>query len=178
MAKGQAEIVVFVLLLMITLVLVFMAVGWGQGIGQNNLDVSKISAAENWMKTLDEKIESVIKSGGSARLDYALGSEIRLIDVGLNDTIEVTMPIGIDMPANLMNLTSVGDMGVISERKEGTNLKLRLSYPLRQGFGVDLFTDGPQIATPAAVLIDRNVTSIQNIAGDDYTVASIRIRFV
>lgn len=176
--RGQAQIIVFILLLMISLVLVFTAVGWGQGISQKNIDVGQVTAAENWMKALDTRIESVVRSGGSSRLDYPLAAQIGLSDVDLNDYVEIKMPVTIDLPTNWINLTSSADFGLIRERKEGPDLKLQLSYPLRPGFAIDLFTDGPQVSIPVTVFVDRNVTYMKNIGGTNYTVVSVRLRFV
>lgn len=177
-AAGQAQIIVFVLLLLISLILVFAAVSWGGTISQSNIDVGRVTAAENWLKQLDSTIQSVVRSGGSARLDYPLAAEIGLADVGLDDYIELAMPVSLDLPDYWLNLTAAGEPGWIRERKEGDELKLRLSYPLRPGIAIDLFTDGPQIATPAAVTVDRNATYTQTIGATSYTVVRIRLRFV
>ena len=177
MARGQSEVIAFVLLLLISLLLVFTAVSWSGNISQRDIDVGRITAAENWMKQLDLAIQSTVKSGGSTHLDFPLAGQIGLADVGLNDTVELTMPVSIDLPTQWINLTAPGGHSLIRERKEGDRLKLQLSYPWRTSFAVDLFTDGPQITTPRYVVVERNSTYIQRIGGTDYTVARIRLLF-
>ncbi|MBU5557535.1 MAG: hypothetical protein QW751_00780 [Candidatus Aenigmatarchaeota archaeon] len=172
--RGQAQIIVFVLLLLISLILVFTAVSWGGGISQQNIDVSRVIAAENWMKELDRSIQSVVKSGGSARLNYPFNTPIGLADVDINDYIEMSMPVSIDLPDYWINISISGEPGLIRERKDAGELKLRLSYPLRPGFAIDLFTDGPQIATPKAVLIEHNST-FQN---STITIVKIKLSFI
>lgn len=176
--RGQSQIVVYVLLLLITLVLVFTAVSWGSGISQSNVDIGRVTAAENWMKSFDASIQSVIRSGGGIRVDYPLGSEISLSDVGLDDTVEVRMPVSLDLPNQWINITSVSGAGLIRERKDGDYVRIQLSYPLRPGFAVDLYTDGPQIATPHTIMIERNSTYTQTVGSATYTVAKVRIRFM
>ncbi len=178
MSKGQTQIIVFVLLLLISLVLVFAAVNWGTDIGKENIDVGRVTNAEHWIDSLDAAIQSTVRSGGSIQLEYHVPSQIGLSDVGLNDTVEISMPVTIDLPTQWINLTAAGEQGLIRERKEGDQLKLQLSYPLRPGFAIDLFTDGPQITTPTAVLVERNTTYIQTIDSANYTVVRVRLRFI
>lgn len=171
--RGQAQIVVFVLLLLLSLTLVLSAVSWGRTMSQQHLDVGRLTAAESFMKGLDATIQSVGRNGGSARLDYPLAAPIRLSDIGLNDTIEVSFPITTTTPEYWVNLTQPG-VSVIRERMEGNVFRLQLSYPApASGFAYDLFTDGPQTATPGAVLVERNTTRTQ--AG--LTIAVIRLTF-
>ena len=176
--RGQSQIVVFVLLLLISLLLVFAAVSWGSGVSQKNIDVGRVTAAENWMRELDRAIQSVVRAGGSVQLDYPLDGQIGLADVGLNDTVEVSMPVTLDLPNYWLNLTAAGESGLIRQRKDGDMLRIQLLYPPRPGFAVDLFTEGAQIATPSAVLVERNSTYVQNIGGTNYTVVRIRLGFV
>jgi len=77
--KGQSEIMIFVLLLAIGLMIFMIAIFWGWGIFQQNMDMAKVAAAENFMRKLNDEILSSIKYGGSRSFDYNLDGTIELV---------------------------------------------------------------------------------------------------
>jgi len=100
--KGQSETIVFVLLFLIGITLFATAYVFSSGIFNQNLDVAKIESAENIMRSLDSKIQSVIGYGGSQSFDYALNEEILVFDA---NTLEIRFPVSIEVPRYWVNLT-------------------------------------------------------------------------
>ena len=82
MKKGQSEVVTFVLLFLIGLVLFMGAVAWSTGLFQQNVDIGKVTTAENFMYDLDSSIQSVIRHGGNQGIRYGIDGTIEIKDVG------------------------------------------------------------------------------------------------
>ncbi len=119
------------------------------------------------MKDLDKDISNVIKFGGSKEIEYNLDGTIELVD---EKTIEVKTSISIKLPENWINISSY--TSYIQERKEGENLVLQLIYP-QKDYKVEFFTDGPRLAQPTYIKIEKNSTFFNSI-----TIIKIKITFV
>ena len=151
--KGQAEIVVFILLFLIGLILFSSATIWSRGIFDENVDFTRIEAAEKFMKDLDGEISNVIKFGGMKEIDFPLEGTIEILDP---ETLEVRTPISISIQENWINITEGGSY--IMERKDGTDLVLRLVYPVGD-YKMIFFTDESSLAHPNYVRIEKNSTT-------------------
>lgn len=165
--KGQAEIIVFLLLFIIGVLLFASATVWSRGIFQENVDFSRLGAAEKFMKDLDSGILNVIKFGGIRDLEYNMGGTIELFNSSL---IEARTPLSLQIQENWINISDDGSF--IMERMEGEELVLWLFYP-EADYRVFLFTDESSLAQPDYVRIEKNET----IFGSP-TVIKIRITFV
>lgn len=113
--KGQSDIVVFILLFLIGLALFSLALVFSTGVFNQNIDVTKVTSAENIMRSLDNKIQSVIGYGGSQSLDYSLNEEIELLD---SQTLEINFPVNIEVPRYWINVTS-NQRSYVREMLEG-----------------------------------------------------------
>jgi len=147
--KGQSEIIVFILLFVIGVSLFLSAVVWSRGIFEKNSDVTKLNSIETFMSNLDDKIQGVIKFGGKDSINYNLDATIELVDSG---TIEISTPLSVNIPETWVKLKEDGS--IIRERMEGDILKVQLQY-LPDSYAVHLYTDGPIIATPRTVFIEK-----------------------
>ena len=76
--KGQAEIIIFLLLFIIGVLLFASATVWSRGIFQENVDFTMLESAERFMKDLDSRISDVIKFGGMQEIDYGIGGTIEI----------------------------------------------------------------------------------------------------
>jgi len=150
--KGQAEVVIFILLFLIGLTLFSSATIWGKGIFEENVGFNKLEAAEKFMKDLDSGITNVIKFGGMREINFPLEGTIELLDP---ETIEVRIPISISIQENWINISESGSY--IMERKEGSDLVLRLVYPMGS-YKVIFFTDGSSLAQPDYIRLEKNST--------------------
>ncbi len=154
--KGQSEIIVFILLFIIGVSLFLAAVLWSRGIFDRNADMAKLNAAESFMTRLDDKIQNVMKFGGRDSIDYNIDATIELIGI---DKIEVRSPVTIEIPREWINISSDGS--IIKEKLEGDLLRVQLYYP-EDEYAVHLFTEGPRIATPQKVVIEKDSTYKDN----------------
>jgi len=164
--KGQAELIIFILLFIISIFLFTAATIWSRSIFQQNVDVAKLEAAEKFMKDLDKDISSLIKFGGSKEIEYNLDGTINVS----SDLIEVRTPISLALPENWINISS--DTSYIQERKEGETLVLQLIYP-QKDYKVEFFTDGPELAQPTYIKIEKN-----SIIFNSLIIIKIKITFV
>lgn len=160
--KAQSEIVTFVLLFLIGLVLFATTIAWSGGIFQRNVDLGRVTTAENFMSSMDSSIQSVIKNGGSQTIAYGAGGTMELMDQGYSDIIEIKMPITAELPKYWINTTKSGALGNIREMLDGTIMRLQLSYPQQDQYIVDLFTDGTKISQPESITIEKNDTFVEN----------------
>ncbi|MDD5416706.1 MAG: hypothetical protein PHU12_01895 [Candidatus Aenigmarchaeota archaeon] len=149
--KGQSEIIVYILLFLIGLSLFMASVVWSRGIFDRNSDMAKLSEVESFMTGLDNKIQNVIKFGGQDSIDFRIRGTIELNEP---DTIEIRSPLTVQIPEEV-NITS--SYATITERLEGNLLRVKLTYPVKE-YGVDFYTEGPTIATPQKVLIEKGDT--------------------
>jgi hypothetical protein len=180
--RGQAQVVVYVLLFLISLLLVFSAVSWGRGVSARHTDVGRITAVESFARALDSMIQSVARHGGSGSISYPLDATIALVDADLNDRIEISMPIEMGLAEYWLNLTPPESIGMIRERKEGVLFRLQLSYPpcrapAKPCFAIDLYSTVPLIGIPSAITVERNATIVRTIAGTDYLIAKVELDF-
>jgi hypothetical protein len=148
--KGQAELIIFILLFIISIVLFTAATVWSRGIFQQNVDVAKLEAAEKFMKDLDKDISNVIKFGGSKEIEYNLDGTIEIVD---DKTIEVRTPISLPLQKNWINISS--DTSFIQEIKEGDDLVLQLIYP-QKDYKVEFIPGGPKLAQPTYIKIEKS----------------------
>lgn len=164
--KGQAEIIVFLLLFIIGILLFASATLWSRGIFEENVDFSRLESTEKFMRDLDSSVSDAIKFGGMRELEYGIGGTIELLDP---ETIEVRVPLSLRIQENWVNI-SEGNSYVM-ERRDGSDLVLRLVYP-EGDYRVVFFTDESTLAQPDYVKIEKNST----IA--DPPVIKIKITFV
>ena len=148
--KGQAELVVFVLLFLIGLMLFSSATIWSRGIFEENIGFNNLEAAEKFIKDLDSDITNVIKFGGMREINFPLDGTVKL---DLPNTIEVRTPISISIQKNWINISEGNSY--IMERMEGDELVLRLVYP-KKDYKVDFITDGSSLAQPSYLIIEKN----------------------
>lgn len=168
--KGQSEILVFVILFLLGISLFIIAILWGKDIFQQNVDMSKSSSAEIFVKDLDYNIKSLIKYGGHEEITYRVDGPITLIG---NNTIEVrtVVPSGISLPKQWKNITS--DYSYIREMVDGDVFRVQLTYP-EDEYKVVFFTDGPVLSKPKTVKIENNYSSFEN----NKATIKIRITFI
>jgi hypothetical protein len=168
--KAQSEILIFILLFLLSIVLFTVAVYWSRDAFQQNVDITRVSSAEGFMKEMNYDIKSLIKYGGHQEIDYNVDGPITLLD---NQTIEVRTVVtsGISLPTSWKNISS--DSSYISEVLDGDVLRVRIVFPA-DDYKVVFFTDGPTLTKPQKVVIEENSTYIEN----GKTAIKIRITFV
>jgi len=168
--KAQSETLVFILLFLLSVGLFTVAVFWSKDIFQQNVDMTKVSSAEKFMKDLDYTIKSLIKFGGYKKIDYMVDGPITLID---NKTIEVrtVVPSEISLPRYWNNISS--DSSYIREMLDGDVFRVQLIYP-ENGQKIEFFTEGPTLAKPKTVEVRRNSTYIEN----NKATIKIRVTFI
>lgn len=154
--KGQSEVIVFVLLFLIGVTLFLSSVLWSQGIFNRSSDMAKLNNAENFMVNLDNKIQNVVKFGGQDSIDYGIQATIELVSP---DMIEIQAPITVKIPVDWVNISE--KYSIISERLDGNILRLRLQYPTNS-YSIYLYTEGPRIATPKTVYVEKVSTYKEN----------------
>jgi|GEM_PF-2251357 len=88
--RGQSNLISVVLLTLIMVTLVAITYMWGMPLVEKQKDTVKVSDAEKFMKELDDKIQNVIKNGGTQIIDNPkLPGTLKMIDNGINDAIEL-----------------------------------------------------------------------------------------
>ena len=152
--KGQSDIVVFILLFLIGLALFSLALVFSTGVFNQNIDVTKVTSAENIMRSLDNKIQSVIGYGGSQSLDYSLNEEIELLD---SQTLEINFPVNIEVPRYWINVTS-NQRSYVREMLEGNVFRIQLAYPEADDLKIEFFSN-TSIASPSRITIEKNSTT-------------------
>jgi hypothetical protein len=168
--KAQSEILVFILLFLLSIVLFTITVYWSRDAFQQNVDITRVSSAERFMKEMNYDIKSLMKYGGHKEIDYNVDGPIKLVD---NHTIEVKTVVtsDISLPTSWNNISS--DYSYISEVLDGDVFRVRLVFP-EDDYSVEFFTDGPTLAKPKRVVIEENSTDIEN----GKATIKIRITFV
>ena len=168
--KAQSEILVFVLLFFLSISLFAIAVYWSKDIFQQNIDITRVSSAEGFMKEMNYDIKSLIKYGGHKEIEYNVDGPITLLG---SQTIEVRTVVssGISLPTSWNNISS--DYSYISEMLDGDVFRVQLVFP-KDDYNVEFFTDGPTLAKPKKVIIEENSTDIKN----GKATIKIRITFV
>lgn len=154
--KAQSEVLNFIMLFVIGLVLFTSATLWSRNIFQQNADMSNLQGAEKFMKDLNDDVNDVIRFGGSEELDYNIGGTIDL-NASNNNIIEVKVPMKLSLSNNWVNISET-DSSYIQEMTDGSNLIIQLVY-LPGDYTVAFFTQGPSLATPTYVDLERVQTS-------------------
>jgi len=165
--KGQANLLIFILLFIISLFLFTSASIWSTSIFKQNVDVANIQAVEEFMRELDIGIKNLVKYGGSQQFRYNIDGTIEIIDA---QAIEIKIPISMQLQKNWINLTSDGSY--IRERQEGTMLKIQAIYN-QTDYKIEFIPGASSLANPEYVTIERNKTYVDN----GLTVIRIKITF-
>ena len=169
--RAQSELLVFVLLFLLSVGLFTIAVLWGKDIFQKNVDMTKVSSAEKFMRDVDYSVKSLIKSEGYQEIDYIVDGPITLLG---NETIEARTIIvsDISLPTDWINISS--GSSYISEKLDGDVLRVQLVYPERESYRVEFFTEGSTLSKPRTVRLEKNSTYYE---GNKLTIR-IRIAFI
>ncbi|NIM46693.1 MAG: hypothetical protein GTN40_00860 [Candidatus Aenigmarchaeota archaeon] len=168
--KAQSETLVFVLLFLLSVGLFTVAVFWSKDVFQQNVDMTKVSSAEKFMKDIDYTIKSLIKFGGYKEIDYRVDGPITLID-GKTIEVRTVVPSEISLPRYWNNISS--DSSFIREMLDGDVFRIQLIYPENE-YKIEFFTEGPTIAKPKIVKVEKNSTYIEN----NKAAIKIRITFI
>lgn len=136
-AKGQTEIMNMALFFLISVILLFSAFVWGNSVIGANSDEAAVFASEQFVRSLDSKIESVAKNGGSEILQLKSSASLTV----QNGTIEYGFQGNADLPEEWVyiygdNSSEVGisePSAVIREKKENDRIKIQLYYRNRTG---------------------------------------------
>ena len=169
--RAQSELLVFVLLFLLSVGLFTIAVLWGKDIFQKNIDMTKVSSAEKFMRDVDYSVKSLIKSEGYQEIDYIVDGPLTLID---NENIETRTVIvsDISLPTDWINISS--DSSYISEKLDGDVLRVQLAYPESESYRVEFFTEGSTLSKPKIVRLEKNSTYYE----DSKLTIRIRIAFI
>lgn len=186
--KAQTEIIAFVLIFMVSVVLIFSAIMWGKPLFEKNIDASSLASAEQFMKELDRKIQSIASKGGKERMDFNLKGTLKLIEgkeTVPDDVIEFEASTNLKLPEKwiLLNTANESKIGkatdtssVIREIKLGDVLKIQLFYRLRENYVIDLYSEGNAI-TSTGVTIEKISDSVEKIEGKDVFVPKVKLVF-
>jgi hypothetical protein len=168
--KGQSEILVFVLLFLLSIGLFITAIFWSKGIVQNSVEMARVSSAERNAKDISNSIDSIVKFDGYDELDYSSDGPIVLLN---DNTLEIrtTVTTELSLPKSWTTISSEGS--TIREMLDGDVLRIQLNYPITDK-KIVLFTDGPTLAKPKVVRLEKNSTFVEN----DKQTIKIRITFV
>lgn len=135
--KGQTEVMNMALFFLIAVILLFSAFIWGNSVIGANSDEAAVFASEQFMRSLDSKIENVAKNGGSEVLQLSPSVSLTM----QNGTIEYSFQGNADLPRDWVyingdNSTEVGisePSAVIREKKENSRIRIQLYYRNRTG---------------------------------------------
>ena len=151
--KGQSEIIVFILLFLIGIALFSSAFIFSTGIFNQNIDIARITSAENIMRSLNDKIQNVIGYGGSQSIDYSLNENIEILD---SQTLEIKFPINVEVPRYWINVSS-NQRSYVREMLEGNIFRIQLIYPEANDLKIEFISD-TYIAKPSIITIQKNST--------------------
>ncbi len=151
--KAQGEIIVFILLSVIGITLLVSATLWSKEIFQKNIDMATVQSSEKFMTDLGDAISEVIKFGGLKEIRYGMDGTISLVG---SDTVELSIPMAIDIPETWINLSSDSSR-YIRERLDKGNLVIQLVYP-ESDYVVQLFTEGTSVYSPEYITVEKNQT--------------------
>lgn len=76
--KGLAPLISTILIVGILAVLTFSAYYWGKPIIEKNVDITTLNKAEEFLRNLDRRIDSIAKYGGTDEIIYRLSGEIEV----------------------------------------------------------------------------------------------------
>lgn len=135
--KGQTEVMNMALFFLIAVILLFSVFIWGNSVIGSNSDEASVFASEQFMRSLDSKIENVAKNGGSEVLQIKPSASL----IMQNNIIEYSFQGNADLQNEWIyvygdNSTEVGinePSSVIREKKESSRIKIQLYYRNRTG---------------------------------------------
>lgn len=135
--KGQTEVMNMALFFLIAVILLFSAFIWGNSVIGANSDEAAVFASEQFVRSLDSKIESVAKNGGSEILRLNPSASLTMQD----RAIEYGFQGNADLPEEWIYIKgdSSAEVGisepsaVIREKKENDRIKIQLYYRNRTG---------------------------------------------
>ncbi|MBN2202929.1 MAG: hypothetical protein JW700_01985 [Candidatus Aenigmarchaeota archaeon] len=151
--KGQAEAIVFVLLFLIGIALFSTATIWGREIFEDNMDFTKLEAAEKLAKDIDDGISNVIKFGGKKEIEFSVQGTAEIKETNV---LEIRTPLSIEIQENWVNISE--GSSYIRERKEGSELILQIIYPPQAEYNIFFFTEGSSLDTPSYIRIEKGET--------------------
>ncbi len=134
--KAQAELVNFMILFLILTVMMFAAYFWAVPMLEDNNDIAKKAAAEQFVRSLDSKIQSIAKAGGYETMEFTLDGSLQIRENGTDRWIEYKTKFRPEFPETWHYLAGnesfeVGPTdpaSIIRERKVGSNLYIELWY--------------------------------------------------
>ena len=135
--KGQTEVMNMALFFLIAVILLFSAFMWGNSVIGSNSDEAAVFASEQFVRSLDSKIENVAKNGGSEILQLKPSASLTM----QNGTIEYSFQGNADLPGDWVYISgdSSAEVGisepssVIREKKENGRIRIQLYYRNRTG---------------------------------------------
>lgn len=135
--KGQTEVMNMALFFLIAVILLFSTFMWGNSVIGSNSDEAAVFASEQFVRSLDSKIESVAKNGGSETLQMNPSASLTM----QNGTIEYSFQGNTDLPGDWVYISgdSSAEVGisepsaVIREKKENSRIRIQLYYRNRTG---------------------------------------------
>ncbi len=188
--KAQTEIINLSIMFFIVTILVVTSFMWGKPVLEKSIDRSSLQSAEQFMQSIDSKIQSIAKFGGKETLKINFGTlELKENSSdAFDDTLEFSMPTTLEISRqwlylNTMNLEKNGTLSdsasIIRESKMDDRLRIQLIYRVRLGETgqfIDLFAEGNKIST-SEIRIEKNETYRTKINGKDVSVAKVKLTF-
>lgn len=186
--KAQTEIIAFVLIFMVSVALIFSAIMWGKPLFEKNIETSSLESAEQFMKELDNKIQSIASKGGKERMDFNLKGTLKLIEgkeAVPDDILEFEAKTNLKLPEKwiLLNTANESKVGkatdttsIIREIKLEDVLKIQLFYRLRENYIIDLYVEGNSI-TSTSVTIEKTGSSVESINGKEVFIPKVKLVF-
>jgi len=168
--KAQTELLIFILMFLLSISMFVISVTWSRDVFQQNVGMTEVSLAEKFMKELDYNIKSIIEYGGYKDIDYNIDGPISLMD---NKTLEVRVVVPSVVSVSKDWNTISSEKSYIREMLDGDVFRIQLNYP-DSDYKIILFTDGPSLARPERLRIEKNSTYVDN----DLTTIKIRITFI
>lgn len=187
---GQAEILNLILLFFIVTVLVMSTFFWGKPVLEKNIDRNSVLAAEQFMRSMDSKIQSIAKFGGkdSVSIDFGKLELKENFSDPFDDILEFSLPITLEMPEQWLYLNTANSekfgalsdtASILRERKNGNTLEIQLYYRMRSDgsrYFIDLFAEGNKIAA-GEIAIEKNETVQTKINNKGVSVTKIKLIF-
>lgn len=137
--KGQTEVMNMALFFLIAVILLFSVFIWGNSVIGASSDEAAVFASEQFMRSLDSKIENIAKNGGSDALAIKPYASMVMRD----SIIEYSFQGNADLPEEWVYIdgddsAEVGinnSSSVIREKKENGRIIMQLYYRNRTGAG-------------------------------------------
>ncbi len=91
-SKGQSQLIGVVLLTLIMITMIGITYMWGMPLIEKQKDTVKTSNAERLMKEINEKIQSVMKNGGTQRIENPnVPGTLSFVDNGTDDIFRINL---------------------------------------------------------------------------------------